>query len=344
MQLDERKLSILKAIIDDYIMTATPVGSRTISKRQGIGLSSATIRNEMSDLEELGYLEQPHTSAGRIPSDKAYRLYVNNILVRTPLSQAEQAAIQAHFTRRLDEVEDVVKQTAWVLSNVTHYTSLVLAPQLHAARLRHIQLVPLTEDKALAVVVTDAGMTQDSVIRVPADLDARGLEKLSRMLTERFYDMRIDKIAASMGSLLQEQLGAHKELLDSLLEALQRRGAARNVELAGANNVLNHPEYYDLDRARSFLAAIEAKDYLYQRLLNAAKLEFTVTIGNENPKPDMKDLSLVTVTYRIGEEPLGTLGVIGPTRMDYNRVLSILSYVGESLSQTLTNLIEEERR
>jgi len=342
--LDERKMRILKAIIDDYIMTATPVGSRTISKRQDIGLSSATIRNEMSDLEDLGYLEQPHTSAGRIPSDKAYRLYVNDILVRTPLTEAEQGAIQAHFTRRLDEVEDVVKQTAWVLSNVTHYTSLVLTPQLRAARLRHIQLVPITEGRALAVVVTDAGITRDSIIRVPADFDARGLEKLSRMLTERFYDMRIDRIAASMGALLQEQFGTHRELLDSLLDALRERGAARGVELAGANNVLNHPEYYDLDRARSFLAAIEAKEYLYERLLNAAKLEFTITIGNENLKADMRDLSLVTVTYRIGDEPLGSLGVIGPTRMDYNRVLSILSYVGESLSQTLTNLIEEERR
>ena len=180
MELDARKMQILQAIIDDYILTATPVGSRTIAKRSDIGFSSATIRNEMADLEDMGYLDQPHTSAGRIPSDKAYRLYVNTIMQRAKLSDAEIRYIQDHYSHRLDEVDEVVKQTAWVLSSITKYTSMVLAPQLHAIKLKYIHLVPIAEDKALAIVVTDAGMTRDSIIRIPQGMSPDALTRLGR--------------------------------------------------------------------------------------------------------------------------------------------------------------------
>ena len=167
MKLDARKLRILQAIIDDYILTASPVGSRTIAKSTDIGLSSATIRNEMSDLEEMGFLEQPHTSAGRIPSDKAYRLYVDSIMRRSKLSEDELNFISEHYSKKLGEVDDIVKQTAFVLSSVTRYASMVLSPRLHAARLRYIHIVGLGEGKALLLVVTDTGLSRDSMIRVP---------------------------------------------------------------------------------------------------------------------------------------------------------------------------------
>lgn len=345
MELDERKLRILQAIIDDYILTAAPVGSRTIAKRADIGLSSATIRNEMSDLEEMGLLEQPHTSAGRIPSDKAYRLYVNSIMQRTPLSEEETRYIKGHFARRLDEVEEVVKQTAWVLSRMTRYTSMVLAPQLHTVRLRHIQLVPVSEGKALAVIVTDAGITRDAIIRIPDNMDSYQLEKLSRMLTDRFANRRMDEVSRNLVAEFADIMGEHRAFFDALLGVIDKSivsSGSKSVELSGATNMLNYPEYSDVEKARNFLTAIETKDFLYRMLSNATRMEFSITIGGENENPEMKDCSVVTATYKIGDNPIGSLGVIGPTRMNYSRVLTVLGYMGQSLSEMLTNLIEED--
>ena len=194
MELDMRKMRILQAIIDDYILTATPVGSRTVSKKSDIALSSATIRNVMSDLEEMGYLEQPHTSAGRIPSEKAYRLYVNSIMHRAMLTESEQRFIQNCYSNTINKVDEIVRQTAWVLSNMTKYTSLVLSPNINAVKLKHIQLVPVTEGKALVVIVTDAGITRDYMIRVPRDITAEQLERISRILTERLRNKRLDTV------------------------------------------------------------------------------------------------------------------------------------------------------
>ncbi len=343
MELDERKLRILQAIIDDYIHTASPVGSRTISKRSDISLSSATIRNEMSDLEELGFLEQPHTSSGRIPSDKAYRLYVDTLMSKPELTSDEMHEIRDKFTDAMDEVEDVIKQTARVLSSLTNYTSMVLTPQLHSIKLMHIQIVPVTEGKALLVIVTDAGIAKDSIIKTPKGITPKQLEELSRMLTDRLKNKRLDEINEVMLSELAAEIGDHKEFLNSLMDLFQKSIKPDNdsVELSGAMNMLNFPEYNDVDKAKNFLATIETKDILCKTLKDATKLEFSITIGNENENPEMKDCSIVTATYKIGDNPIGSLGVIGPTRMDYGRVMSILGYMGKSLSEILTGMVDD---
>ncbi|MEG1547856.1 MAG: heat-inducible transcriptional repressor HrcA [Clostridia bacterium] len=342
--LDIRKIRILQAIIDDYILTAAPVGSRTISKHPDIGLSSATIRNEMSDLEELGYLEQPHTSAGRVPSDKAYRLYVNSIMQKSRLSADEMQYIQRHFSNTLDEVERIVRQTAWVLSNITNYTSMVLKPQIHTVKLKHIQLVPVSEGKALLVIVTDAGITRDAIIRIPHDMDVTQLERLSHILTAKLTNSRLDNVSNVLIPELAAQIGEHREFLNAMLETVQRsmQPTGGNVELSGKTNILNYPEYNDIDKAKSFLAAIEEQDVLYKMLTDASKVEFSITIGNENNSTDMKDCSVVTATYKVGDVSMGSMGIIGPTRMDYSRVLAVLGYIGKSLSDILTNMFEEE--
>ena len=346
MQLDARKMRILQAIIDDYILTATPVGSRTIAKRSDIGLSPATIRNEMADLEELGYLEQPHTSAGRVPSAKAYRLYVNSIMQRAKLSDAEVRYIRDHYSRRLDEVDEVVKQTAWVLSSLTKYASMVLAPQLHAIKLKYIHLVPIAEDKALAIIVTDAGMTRDSIIRIPPGMRPDTLEHLGRALTARFSECRLDEITQAQFNELSGEVAQQREFFDAMMQSLRRsmtqRG--RNVELSGATNILNYPEYSDMERARALLTAIEEKDMLYRVLTEATNVEFSVRIGSENEDESIRDCSVVTATYKIGANPIGSFGVIGPTRMDYAHVLAMLGLIGKSLSEVLTNMFEEERK
>ena len=346
MQLDARKMRILQAIIDDYILTATPVGSRTIAKRSDIGLSPATIRNEMADLEELGYLEQPHTSAGRVPSDKAYRLYVNSIMQRAKLSDAEVRYIRDHYSRRLDEVDEVVKQTAWVLSSLTKYASMVLAPQLHAIKLKYIHLVPIAEDKALAIIVTDAGMTRDSIIRIPPGMKQDALEHLGRVLTARFSECRLDEITQAQFNELSGEVAQQREFFDVMMQSLRRSmtQGGRNVELSGATNILNYPEYSDMERARALLTAIEEKDMLYRVLTEATNVEFSVRIGSENEDESIRDCSVVTATYKIGANPIGSFGVIGPTRMDYAHVLAMLGLIGKSLSEVLTNMFEEERK
>lgn len=346
MELDARKMRILQAIIDDYIMTATPVGSRTIAKRADIGFSPATIRNEMADLEEMGYLDQPHTSAGRVPSDKAYRLYVNSIMQRVKLSEAEVRYIRDHYSRRLDEVDEVVKQTAWVLSSMTKYTSMVLAPQLHAIKLKYIHLVPVAEDKALVIIVTDAGMTRDSIIRIPPGMAPDALERLGRTLTARFANCRLDEITLAQFNELSGEVAQQRAFFDEMLRSVRRSMAkgGRSVELSGATNILNYPEYSDMDRARALLTTIEEKDLLYRVLTEATNVEFSVRIGSENEDESIQDCSVVTATYKIGSNPIGSFGVIGPTRMDYARVLAMLGLIGRSLSDVLTNMFEEERK
>ncbi len=345
MELDARKLGILKAIIDEYITSAAPVGSRAISKREGVNLSSATIRNEMADLEELGYLEQPHTSAGRIPSDKAYRLYVDRMMQRAQLTPQEIKLMRAHFTSRVDEIESIFKQTAQALSSVTQYAAMVLPPLLSANRLKHIQLVPLREGRALTIIVTDAGFARDAVIRVPDDMGADELERISRMLNERYRDCRLDTVAERIVSDMGEELYARREFLNTMVETIEHKmePAARAVELSGATNMLHYPEYSDIDKAKGFLAAVEGRDYLYGILKKASRLEFTVTIGGENDDAQLKDCSVVTATYRVGDSPMGTFGVIGPTRMHYAKVMSVLDFMRQCMGELLVNALDEKK-
>ncbi|MDR0840195.1 MAG: heat-inducible transcriptional repressor HrcA [Christensenellaceae bacterium] len=346
MALDMRKMRILQAIIDDYILTASPVGSRTISKLPGIALSSATIRNEMSDLEEMGYLEQPHTSAGRIPSEKAYRLYVNSIMRQAALLEEEKRFIQDCYSSTLDKVDEVVKQTAWVLSSMTKYTSMVLTPQLQAVKIRHIQLVPVGEGRALVVVVTDAGITRDSLINVPLGMTPSQLERISHILTERLRNCTVRDIRAVHIPELQAELQGQREFLDASLETLQKSMDAGpdGVQLSGATNMLSYPEYSDMGKARAFLNAIETRDVLYSLLNEATNVEFSITIGAENKSAPMQDCSVVTATYKVGDTSMGSLGVIGPVRMNYGRVLALMNHIGKSLSAVLTNMFDEERK
>jgi len=344
MELDARKMCILKAIIDEYITSASPVGSRAISKLEGFSLSSATIRNEMADLEELGYLEQPHTSAGRVPSDKAYRLYVDQMVHRAALSSAEIKLIKKHLTAKLDEVETVMKQTAQALSAVTHYTAMIMPPMLAANRLRHIQIVPLQDGRALLVVVTSAGFARDAVIRVPEGIGSQELEQISRMMTTRFRDCRLDHLGEMMSKEMGGELYERRAFLTSMMETIERKiePEEQNVQLSGANNMLHYPEYSDVNKAKMFLAAVEGRNTLYELLKRASRLEFSVTIGGENENEMLRDCSIVTATYKVGDEPMGSFGIIGPTRMHYGKVMSVLEYMRKCVSEMLTSEIDDE--
>ena len=343
MELDQRKLQILRAIIDEYILSASPVGSKTISRSAELNWSPATIRNEMADLEALGYLAHPHTSAGRIPSDKAYRLYVDRMLESAALSDTEMQVLKSYYRDRIDGIESVLHSTAEALSAITHYTAVVMMPDMAANRLRHLQLVPLAEGKALSVVVTDAGVARDAVIDIPRDMTPDELESLSRTITQRCYNCRMTTVADVMTKEIGAELHSRGDFLKTLLTRLSESQSGSNmVAFSGARNMLQYPEYSDVGKAKSFLATVEERDSIYKMLKKASDMEFTITIGSENEQEGLQDCSVVTATYRVNDVPFGTFGIIGPTRMDYNRVISVLQGVQKNLSAILQSIFKEE--
>ena len=345
--MDERKFRILQAIIDDYILTAVPVGSRTISKKYDMGLSSATIRNEMSDLEELGYLDQPHVSAGRIPSAKAYRLYVDQLLQAGLLHSDNEDAVRAHFRGRRRQMEDVIDHAAQVLSNLTHYTAVVLPPTGPQPRIRTVQLVPVNDGAALVVIVTDSGIVRDTVIRVSDQLDSDTLYAISKTLTAELRGRTLQE-AVELLPALTGRLKENERLLQGLNAFLnESSGVSRpRVAIGGRSNILSYPEYNDMEKARSFLTLMETRDKLASIIAQQGEMAFTVRIGPETGVPEMADCSIVTATYSTRSGQQGTIGVIGPTRMQYSRVLSILNTMGHQLTELFAenNLQEPEQK
>jgi heat-inducible transcriptional repressor len=338
--LDIRKMRILQAIVDDYIMTAAPVGSRTVSKRSDMGLSPATIRNEMSDLTELGFLEQPHTSAGRVPSEKAYRLYVNHIMDSAQLTDDEADYIKRHLDTRVHEVGEVIRQTAKVLSDMTNYTSMVLVPQLSSMKLKRISLIPVSDGKAMAVVVTNTGVTKNAMINIPESLSPDDIEKISKLITQKLDGHKLSEAIETVLPMIRSEVGEQAGAVCEMLEDIERSMSETDVEVVGASNILDYPEYADATKARTFLTEIEKGDYLQKVLTDASDVEMCVKIGTENDNPDMKDCSVVTVTYKAGGKNIGTMGVVGPTRMDYGKVMAVLKYMSSSLSDILSRLLK----
>lgn len=343
MTLDDRKFRILQAIIDDYILTAMPVGSRTISRKYGMGLSSATIRNEMSDLEELGYLDQPHTSAGRVPSWRAYRWYVDQIMLVSGLSPEDNAHLKGVFNHRMRQMEDVIRTAAQAIAELTDYTAVVLPPQLSSQRLKRVQLVRVSEDRALLVLVTDLGMTQETMVTIPPDWSDDHLYMLSTLITAH-VDGRTSGQLEDAVAAIATQMSDQKELFHSILGALTKsiHAARKDVVLGGASKLLQHPEYADIEKARTVLNALETRDQLTDMLIGRSGTELSISIGPEISIPGMEDCSLVTVSYRLGGDKNGAMGVIGPARMHYGRVLSVLKGMKAVINQVFHN--EEDER
>lgn len=332
--IDARKERILRAIIDDYVQTALPVGSRTISRKYETSLSSATIRNEMSDLEELGYLAQPHVSAGRVPSVKAYRLYVDELLQQGSVPQDPQA--RAYFSQRVRQMEDVISTAAQAISEITRYTAVVMMPKQLELRVSTLQLVPMPRGAALLVIVTDTGAIRDTVIRVSEGLDGDALYAISRMLTEHLAGRTLQEVQEMLGAY-SRQMGGDVQVLQGIADLasqMARQSATDTVTVGGSHNILNYPEYSDVEKARAFLSVLEEKEKL-MALLPDGHSAFTVRIGPEMGMKEMDDCSVVTASYQVGADHNGFVGVIGPTRMPYGRVLSALSAVGSALSEML---------
>ena len=341
MDLIERKYRILQAIIDDYILTALPVGSRTISRKYEQKLSSATIRNEMSELEELGYLDSPHTSAGRVPSNKAYRLYVDRMLQPAPLSVEETQFIKSCFDKRMGQVEGMAATMAKALSSMTHYTAAVMT---HTPRrdqqLSHLQLVPVSDSRALLILVTRSGSVRQSLIDLDAPVLPDELYTVSRILSRQLEGCPLSQLSERLAAFANGAPEGTKGVISALIE-LAPRGEADDVSalaVGGRSNLLAFPEYSDVDKAKSLLSVLETREKVIDLLSGHGEMEFSVRIGPETGVEEMKDCSIVTASYRLSDGRVNTIGLIGPTRMQYGRVLSVLSQVGRSFG----DLIESE--
>lgn len=328
MRLDDRKWKIFNAIIKTYLETGEPVGSRTISKYADLNLSSATIRNEMADLEEMGLIIQPHTSAGRIPSDKGYRLYVDRLMEK---KEQEVKEMQEMLIQKQDRMESILKQVVKVLANNTNYATLISSPKYHQTKLKFIQLSMISEEQLLAVVVTEGNIVKNKMLHFRHGLDNEMLLKLNILLNTSLNGLAMEEINLSMIAKLKEQAGIHSEVvnrvLDAVAEAIQMDDELE-IYTSGATNIFKYPELSDSSRASELISAFEEKKEL-ANLINETRGEeagtgIQVYIGNETPIQTMRDCSVVTATYELGSGMQGTIGIIGPKRMDYEKVVDTL--------------------
>ena len=337
MLLDERKLIILQAIIRNYLETGEPVGSRTISKLADLNLSSATIRNEMADLEEMGYILQPHTSAGRIPSDKGYRLYVDTMM---EAKTREVEELKETLLEKADKIDLVLKQAAKVLAANTNYASMISAPNYRRNKLKFIQLSKVDLGKLLAVIVVEGNVIKNHIIKITDGLDDETLLKLNILLNTHLNGLSIEEISLGMIKTLKQQAGTYSAIVGEVIEAVgEAIKADEDLEIytSGAMNIFKYPELADHQRASELITTFEEKRLLTE-LVNESNADSSSTgiqvyIGNETPIQSMKDCSIVTATYELEEGMRGTIGIIGPKRMDYDKVVGVLKSLKSQLEE-----------
>lgn len=345
MELDERKLKILQAIIRTYLDTGEPVGSRTISKYTDLNLSSATIRNEMSDLEDMGYIIQPHTSAGRIPSDKGYRLYVDTML---DAKTNEVNNLKEELTQKADKIDDVLKQVAKFLAANTNYASMVSGQRYQSKRVKFIQITSVDEEHLLAVIVLDNNAVKNQMIRVEESVEEEQIVKLNFVLNTTLNGLDVMDMNLALVQKLKEQVGSHTRVIDSVLEVIGKTLVEEDdleVYTSGATNILKYPELADKSKAADLLGAFEEKKIINNWLGLPDKQnteeshDIQVYIGDETQVESMKDCSMVTATYKIQEGVYGKIGIVGPKRMDYDKVVGTLN----SLMSQLDDIFKEDK-
>lgn len=339
-QLDERKLKILQAIIRNYLETGEPVGSRTISKYTDLNLSSATIRNEMADLEELGYIIQPHTSAGRIPSDKGYRLYVD-MLLQEKVQEVEDMKVV--LLEKADRLESILQQVAKLLAANTNYTTMVSTPQ-YKKKVKFIQLTEVEENHLLAVIVFEGNIVRNKIIQISQALNQETILKLNIVLNTFLQGLDLAEINLPVITQMKEQAGEYRTLVNDILDAVMQAVTEEDdIEIftSGATNILKYPELCDKEKASELLYTLEEKKMLTEFIQDKMEDEddrgIQVYIGDETPVESMKDCSVVTATYEIEQGVYGKVGIIGPKRMDYEKVVHTLQTLMAQLDDIFRN-------
>lgn len=336
--LNERKKKILQIIIEDYISSAEPVGSRTIARKYDLGLSPATIRNEMSDLELLGYLEQPHTSAGRIPSAQAYRFYVDALIEPGTLTDNDMALIDGWYNERRRNIDDIFQSTAKILSRMTQNVSMVLTNQQTIANFCYLKFLPLDSQHAILCIVADDGSIDTNVVDIPLGMSSEEMDYLAGKMSKLLEDRNLSDISVEILQNVHTDVVEDKLIFSSLLQAVRKmtgRRQEQKVFLGGTKQLLNQPEFRDVERVRNLLGILEEEKVLKDFLQGGEDSGLKVTIGSENKFTGIQDCSMVQATYRLNGQIVCTMAVLGPTRMEYGKVISVMDYLHKYLKTIL---------
>lgn len=336
--LNERKKKILQIIIEDYISSAEPVGSRTIARKYDLGLSPATIRNEMSDLELLGYLEQPHTSAGRIPSAQAYRFYVDALIEPGTLTDNDMALIDGWYNERRRNIDDIFQSTAKILSRMTQNVSMVLTNQQTIANFCYLKFLPLDSQHAILCIVADDGSIDTNVVDIPLGMSSEEMDYLAGKMSKLLEDRNLSDISVEILQNVHTDVVEDKLIFSSLLQAVRKmtgRRQEQKVFLGGTKQLLNQPEFRDVESVRNLLGILEEEKVLKDLLQGGEDSGLKVTIGSENKFTGIQDCSMVQATYRLNGQIVGTMAVLGPTRMEYGKVISVMDYLHKYLKTIL---------
>lgn len=342
VMLNDRKKKILQLIIEDYISTAEPVGSRTIARKYNLGISPATIRNEMSDLEMLGYLEQPHTSAGRIPSAQAYRFYVDSLLEPGALTDNDMALINSWFRERRRSIDEIFQSTAKILSRMTQNVSMVLANKSDKAVFRYMKFLPLDDRHAILCIVTDDGNVDNCVVEIPLGMRPEELDYMAGRVSRLLEGKELAEISDTLLGTVHTDIVEDKLLFTSLLNTINkmnRKHQQQRVFLGGTKQLLSQPEFRDMDRVRELLGILEEEKVVRDLLLAGEDSGLKITIGSENKFTGIQDCSMVQATYRLNGQVVGTMAVLGPTRMEYSKVISVMDY----LHKYLKTIFQQEK-
>jgi len=342
--MDARKQQVLLAIILDYISSAEPVGSRTIARKYDLGVSPATIRNEMSDLEEQGFIKQPHTSAGRVPSQKGYRYYVDFLMKRKTLTSKEENIIRREYEKKVGDIGQMVNCTCALLSQMTNFAAMIMTPSLDMSSFRHIQLVLMGEGQVMVIVVTNTGTVKHHIIEAPDGMTQVDLDTISGVFNAKLQGLTMDKIKITLVKEIYFELSKHKNILDLAMHLIQdglSKDKEERIYLGGVFNILSQPEFHNIEKVKTLLSLLE-QEQLLRSLMgeNAGGDGVTVRIGNELNRDEIKDCSVVMGTYHIDGKPVGTVGVLGPTRMDYAWVVSVVEYMSRNLSETMEKMFK----
>lgn len=347
-EMDDRKKRILKVITDDYIISAEPVGSRAIARRYDLGISPATIRNEMADLEDSGFLEQPHTSAGRVPSGRGYRYYVDALMSLRTLSENDIKRIQMELEHRNRQLEEIIHQTSKLLVQLTEYPSLVMAPQMKTSVFRHVQLVKMSDKAVLVLVVSDTGHVTNKVIELDNNIDDEELDRISTMLNQKLRGISFDNLNSAILNDIRNEMANRREFFEEAMKLIAKTVSAatsqEKVFVNGTTKILEQPEFVELDKVKPLLDALDEEEQLQQLLMHGNTSGMHVHIGEENQSAALADCSVITTGYEIAGRTVGVIGVLGPTRMDYAKVMPLVEHTANVLSELLTQLCKHGKR
>ena len=332
--LNDRKKQVLQAVIEEYINTAEPVSSATILEKYGLKCSSATIRNDMSELEQEGYLEKPHTSAGRIPSVKGYRFYVDELLNDENITLEEIQYIKENLQTKVNEIEDLTKITTNTISEMTHYTTVAIGPDSSSNIIKDIKFILLGERLLMAVILTENGAVRETIIKYDEDVSQRQVNDLNVTFNNKLRGKTLEKIDKPMEEYIISTMEDQAKVIKPIIQQMNRAIEDTNkIYLEGASKVFDFPEFEKIDTAKNFLSILDTKEEMVEILNAGLAKDINVYIGDENVNKDLKDLSIITFKHKVGNKDMGTIGIIGPKRMNYSKVISIMKYISKKLNE-----------